>query len=105
LAKKYLNVATVDGGGGSSASSYSIIDDTVSQFDLIMDELVDNRTSRLQNENVDDEKLCELALYIQKNSRLKLILLSDSSSSAAELKFDNIIKIVSFVLFLKFNFN
>ena len=105
MAKKYLNVSTVDGGSSASASlSYSIIDDTVSQFDLIMDELVDNRINRLQNENVDDEKLCELALYIQKNSRLKLILLSDSSSSATELKFDNIIKIVSFVLFLKFKF-
>ena len=99
MAKKYLNIPIVDACDNSATSSDSIIDDTVSQFDLIMDELVDSRiSSRIQNESDenDDNQFCELVLYIQKNSRLKLILLSDATIAAAnELKFENIIKIVS----------
>ena len=71
-----------------------------------MDDLVDCKILNNENENEKDQ-LNEFALYIQKNSRLKLILLADCPTTTGNLlenagdkewKLDNIIKIVRFLI-------
>ena len=98
IAKKYLDLTVDDHLKSMSPSSITDvlnIDDTISQFDLVMDDLGDCRISRENEIVANDDQLFELALYIQKNSRLKLIILGDSKNEK-EFKLDNVIKIVRF---------
>jgi hypothetical protein len=101
LFKKYLNETIDVIQSSSTAAAATGIDnsDTISHFDLIMDDLVDCRFINNDKNNNNNEQLYELGLYIQKNSRLKLILLTDCNDEGVVEKYfklENIFKIVSF---------
>lgn len=71
-------------------------DDEISEFDLTMDDLVkfDLNTTEM---NEEKNQLNEIILYIQKSSRLKLILISENIQieNNENFKLENILKFVS----------
>jgi hypothetical protein len=80
------------------------VDDGNGQFDLTMDDLVLNgsddslqsRSSSTRTSKQHDDDLQEVILYVQKNSRMKLVVLAAyDAENLNKFNFDSTIKLVS----------